>query len=397
VSAERLPPAPATSRRGAAAWAFPLVTFLVVVIGGAILQRDLITWPGPQWDSRIYLHAFAIMAAGGDPYEEPGFVYTPPCAVAGTAIYRALGPWGLLVALRAASLVGLWLLVWASLARIRWSLSARAIAALMVVLSPLVGNGLGAANLSMVLNGPLMAALLFAERWPLASGFVAATANVLKPVGASAMAVLVTPQRGRRLAAWGPQFVIGAAAAGLWLLVGSRYLPSMLGRVGGFPDRVRNVSLARVFYVFGLDVNPLGIFAAVTALGMVFAWLRVISHRQRLAVAGTTTLLALPVNNPHTFLLTLPAQALALERALTRLAAARRGRSNSRRALAEVALVVGAIVDVHGSEGATTTGELPLLVQGMVTLMPLVAITALTVYGVECDQLDPEVSAEAAP
>jgi hypothetical protein len=143
-----------------------------------------------------------------------------------------------------------------------------------------------------------------------------------------------------------------------------------------------NAAPARVFFALGMPLPPALLFALFTTLGAVFAWRHARSPAQRLAVAGTTSLLGLPVANPNTFLLTLPAQAMALERALAGFAAARRTGADIRRPLAELALVSAAVLSVHGTRGTAATAELPLVAQGLVTAIPLLAATALTVYAV---------------
>src|SRR5262245_19951869 len=70
----------------------PLLTFLVVFVYGAWHFRDELFAPALQSDLAGYVRAFDRVEAGGDPYGEPGYLYTPLFAVGGNAIYRLLGP-----------------------------------------------------------------------------------------------------------------------------------------------------------------------------------------------------------------------------------------------------------------------------------------------------------------
>ena len=361
----------------------PLVTFAAVVLGGLVLQRHYVFAPEPHVDERAYLGAFELVDAGGNPYDEPWFVYTPAFAHLGAALHGALGQDRLLLAFRVAALVGLWLLLMVSLRGSRWPWPVHAAAGLALHASPLVENGIRCGNASMVLVGPLFVGMALVDRWPAVGGALLGALNALKPTAVSALVVLAVPARG-----WLPSrravrmLAAAAATALLLLLVGLRDLPSMLRRAGGLPHVLINAAPARVFYALGTPLPPALLFALFTALGAAFAWRQARTPGERLAVAGTTSLLGLPVANPNTFLLTLPAQAMALERALSGFAAARRTGADIRRPLAELALVSAAVLSVHGTRGTAATAELPLVAQGLVTAIPLLAATALTVYAV---------------
>jgi hypothetical protein len=359
------------------------VTFAAVFLGGLFLQWHNLSLPEPHVDERVYLRAFDIVDRGGNPYDDADFVYAPPFAHAGAALRRALGPERFLVAFRMASLAGLWILVWVSLHGSRWPLPVKAGVGLAVLESQLVGNGLGCGNVSVLMLGPLLAAMALAPRWPVLGGAVLGALNAFKPTAVSALVVLAAPPRGGRLSAAAVRMLVAAGvAAGLCLLIGLEHLPSMLRRAGGFPDRIINLAPARVFHAWGMPVPPVLLFAAFTILGTLYAWRRARTPRERLAVAGTTSLLALPVINPNTLLLSFPAQMLALELAAASYAGTRRSGASAGRQLAELVLVAGAVLSIHGAEGAVSTGELPPVVQGLVTAIPLLGVAALTWYAV---------------
>jgi hypothetical protein len=249
-----------------------------------------------------------------------------------------------------------------------------------VALSPLVADGLACGSVTLLLLGLVVAGLAMTSERPLLGGGLVGLVTASKPVAVSALAVLAMPDRGGRLPARRLLAASAAVAAAMaWLLIGFEHLPSMASRAGGLPGALTNVSLPRVLYALGVPVHPVITFGVLTAAGAALAWWRRPLDRQRLAIATSTSLLALPINNPSTLLYSLPAQAVALERAVARLRSA--GAAPRRRALAELALVVGAVASVHGAMGVAAVGELSLPLQGLVTLIPLAAVAGLTLYG----------------
>jgi hypothetical protein len=362
--------------------ALGVVTFAIVLgLGGLVRLRDDMFARAPQVDLRAYLHAFDLVSAGKDPYVEGAFLYPPPFAVVGAALYRGLGEVAFLAVFRWACLAGVWLLVWVALDATRWPLPAAAIAAVAATWSPLLENSFGCGNVSPLIIGLLVVSLAWAARAPAGAGLAIGTLDAFKPMGVSAVLVRATPERGRSSLATSVRLLVGAGAASVaWLWVGHRFLGSWLGRSQGFPERIINVSLHRALWALGMHVSAVVPFAVVTALGMLVAWRWARSSRERVALAATTSLLTLPVASPGSFLLTLPAQALALEAAHGRWRAAPGGSVARRNALGELAVVAAAVVSVHGAEGAVATGELPVIVQVAVTLIPLGAAAALTVY-----------------
>src|SRR5688572_19172030 len=178
------------SRLGAAR--LPAVALVAVLAGAWLIHADSLGAPAPRMDEAIYLAAAERVSAGGDPYDQDGYLYAPPFAHALAALQEGFGA-GAIVALRAASLVGLWALVWVSLAGSVWSWPAQAAAALAIVAAPITANGIGCGNASVTFVGPALAAVALAPRWPL-GGLLAGTVNALKPLGVGALFVAVSPE-----------------------------------------------------------------------------------------------------------------------------------------------------------------------------------------------------------
>jgi len=217
----------------------PVMTFVVIVLGGALRFRADLLDEVPQIDLAVYLRAFATLQAGGDPYQDRWFLYTPAFAVLGNAAYRSLGHERFLLVYRVASLLALWLLTWVSLRTVRWPAPAELAAAVAILVSPLVGNGVGSGNATVLLAGPLVLALAIAERRPWLGGLLAGTVDGWKPLGVTALCVVATPVRGRRWPARAPAIalIVATATSALWLLVGFSVL--LLGSVIALPSRSR--------------------------------------------------------------------------------------------------------------------------------------------------------------
>jgi hypothetical protein len=397
VSGARLGPAGAES--GRSRLALPLVTFLAIVVVGGWYFRDALLSRAPHVDEATYLRAAHLLDQGGSPYGDRDYLYTPVFAVGLNAAEHAIGPWPLLVAFRCACLTGFWLLVWASLAGTRWPWPAQGMAALALLASPVLVNGIGLGNASLALIGPLAMALLLAHRRPALAGAVLGTMNAFKPLGLTAMAVLVTPEKGRPPSRWAVITAGAAVAAAVpWLLVGREHLPAMLRQAGGGrPEWNYNLSLHRVLFALGLPIPASLMFLLVTGIAMAVAWRWARGPRQRMALATAATVLALPVNNPHSFLLSLPVQALALERAVAAWREARRQGEGASPALARLVLVAAAIYGAHTATGAVSAGDLPLLLHGLVILIPLSAVAGLTWYALGAPEAVAAASPDAVP
>ncbi|HXT19860.1 MAG TPA: glycosyltransferase 87 family protein, partial [Thermoanaerobaculia bacterium] len=353
-----------------------LLTFAVIVVYGSFHFRDAIFGESRQPDLRVYLHAFDTYERGGDPYEDPGFLYTPAFVALGNAAYRALGTERFVVVYRAACLVGAWLLAWISLRLVRWPWPAQLATAVAIVASPLLANGMGCGNVTLLLAGPLALGLVVAERRPWLGGALTGTVNGWKPLGGAAVLLLGVAERGRRPTREQAIFVVASIlTSGLWLLVGLRHLGGMLGKAAGRPEQVTQISFQRAFAELGLTVPPVLVFVAVTIAGGVLVWRYARTHGERVAVALACSAIGLPVVNPNTLLLSLPAQLLALDRAAARWRYAEPPRR--RRGLVELVVVAAAILGIHGAEGAVATGELAFPWAGLARLVPLLEVVAI--------------------
>ena len=350
-----------------------------MVVFGGWWYRDELVARGVQSDLAGYLRAFDSYAAGGDPYDDPDFLYTPVFVVVGNVAYQALGPRAFVLAFRAAALLGVWVLVWLSLRPVRWPWPAELIAAALVVPSGLTDNGIHCANLTLLLAPLLAVGLLIGERHPLLGGTLAGSVNAIKPLGVTALAVAATSERGAS-ARRAQLLAAGAAAAAIafWLLlVGRHLLPEMLSRAHGKPEQGHHLSIHRALYQLGIHVPAVAVFVVVTALGCAIAWRYARTVEERTAIGLAFSAMALPVVNPNTLLMSLPIQALALDRA-----AARWGPASQRtwRTVAEPAIVGAAVAGIHGALGTVAFHDLPWPIGGLVTLIPHLEIGFLTLY-----------------
>jgi len=323
------------------------------------------------------------VSEGRSPYQEPGFLYAPPFSTAGAVLQGVLGERRLLLFLRHLNLAGACAAVWVSVLILRWPLAVRLLAAGVTVgLSPLVGNGLFLGNISLLVSALTLAGLQAAERRPVAAGVLLGSGLALKPLALPALALLALSRppagtgRARRVAA-----LAGLVAAAGWLLLGLQHLAEMRSRAGGMPRPAHNVSLARALYCFGLEPPPAVLFGLVVAVGAAYVARRRLAGPELTVVAATVSLLALPIIWPHTFVLTYPVQARALERGVESLRAARADELPLR--IGGLALVLAAILSLHGSQGVgAAPAEWPLFLQGLVTLIPLAALAGLGVFAI---------------
>lgn len=371
-------------RGGAFARARPaalgLASFGLAFSVGAFCHRHQLEWPLPHADEATYLAAFELLEAGRDPYGEPTFLYPPPFAVLGSQARSLLGD-DFLPFLRLANLAGASLLAVLAVAGSSWAWPWRIAAACAATASPLVGDGLQTGNVSLAMWALTAVGLLAALRdRPLAGGGLLGALNAVKPLSVAAVAVLAAPDRGR---GWDRRrvlaAVVAAAASAAFLGVGWRLVPAWVGRAGELPSLMTHVSFRRALFALGVPVHPLVPFAVVVLAGVALAYRRRPAPRQRLALALSTALLGQPINNPSTFVGTLPAQVLALERAVAQLRREWAG-PGRRRALAEAALTFAAVLSVNGTLGVAAAGDLSLPGQGLVTLIPLLATAGLTLY-----------------
>jgi hypothetical protein len=357
-----------------------VITFLVVVVGGGWYWRGVVFSANERVDEATYSNAGRLATDGASPYEDTGFLYTPAFALLWSMGERSLGQREFLIAYRLASLVGFWLLVWAALEANPWPWPIQGLLCIALLISPIFLNAFLCGNVTLIVIGPLAWALLVAERAPLRSGVVLGTINALKPLGGVALAILVAPRKGLPVSRWALKAALSAVfTVGLWLLLGHEHLPEMWKLLRGRPEEPFNVSLHRVLLAAHLEIPAALLFLGVAGLTIWVARGLPDDPRKRLILAGAGTLLAMPVNNPHTFLLTLPIQVLALERAVGAWhSPSRSGHSLLSSPLIQVALVAAAIFSVNTATGAVSAADLPLEAHGLVIAIPLLAVVGLT-------------------
>jgi hypothetical protein len=342
-------------------------TFALLVLLCALRFAPALLFPAPLGDELSYDRAFAAVAAGDSPFAEPGFLYPPLFAQVGAALRRA-GPMAPLYVLRAANALGLVTLLAGCGRWLPWGWRGRlAAGAAVLLLSPAVYQGMTLGNVSFLVSGLVVVALVVSTRRPALSGALLALSLAIKPLGPAAVVALAayrppSPGRRHRLAA-----ALALALGGLAFLA----VPGL----GAFLERgshssvlASTVSPYRFVLLSGLSISPLWISLPVLALVAWFVHRRSLSPDELLATAVVGCIAATPMVWNHTLLLTVPVQAMAF-------AAAWR-----RRARLELAGVGLAIVALHVAEGATGITDFPAALQAAAALPPALAPALLLLY-----------------
>ncbi len=312
--------------------------------------------------------AIEHVLAGRSPYEVVRYLYPPPPAILGAALAARWGLGAAVIAMRTANVVGVAAAAWAALAWGPWRGRTRAaIAAGMILFAPPIASALEAGNLSGVSCGLALVALACVEQGPLACGILLGTSVALKPSAIGVLAVLIAHPRFRRAGA------LAAVTALAFLALGPRQLADMLARGSARYGGVTTGSLVHALECFGVRV-PLALPAVVIAGACAWGYTRRPPMSELALVACLASVLSLPLVWTHTLLLALPACAAAAARAIGTHCDA------SRRALHTVC-VFGGIEIVFGAGIWRSFTELDRGLQGVLTLVPLAALTALTRYG----------------
>ncbi len=324
-------------------------------------------FPAPLGDELAYDHAFAAAAQDESAYAEPGFLYPPIFARAGAVLRRA-GPMAPLYGLRAANALGLVTLLACCGRWLPWGWRGRlAAGAAVLLLSPAVYQGVTLGNVSFLVSGLVVVALVVSTRRPALSGALLALSLAIKPLGPAAVVALAAyrpPSLGRR----------HRLAAALALALGGLALLAVPG-LGAFLERgshssvlASTVSPYRFVLLGGFSISPLWISLPVLALVAWFVHRRSLSPDELLATAVVGCIAATPMVWNHTLLLTLPLQAMALATAWRR------------RARLELAGVGLAVVALHVAEGATGITDAAAALQAVAALPPAIAPSLLLVY-----------------
>lgn len=400
-------PADRTTDPGSKVQVLGWVAFFAMV-AGLRFWTSLLS-PEPLGDELIYLKAIVLAAEGQSPYQG-GYFYPPLFALAGAALWQLGGDPLILVLLRLANTFGLAALLTASLWFWRSGSAQRAwIGVGVILLSPAVALGMEWGNLSLWAAGVTVPAVLGFRRYPWVSGIALAAVVAIKPLAAVAVAVVLV-DRWCLLKPWRRpwtkesirEWLLVATLAltqGVALALGARYLQDFLAQRAGWPEATRSVSVHRLFYLAGLELDALAIFVVVTLSAVVLV---VGTHRYRssspgrgealdrtelLGVAVVASLLATPLVWAHTLLLALPVQVLAVRRLMERRSPdhglesePHHGGLGGRSRIYEATGVVLAILACHWVEGTGGIDDRSALVQAVVQILPAISTPLLLLY-----------------
>ena len=365
--------------------------------------------PEPLGDELIYVEAMAAVAEDRSPYQGEYF-YPPLFAVAGAALGQHAGERAVLWLLRLANTLGLAALLAASIWLWRSSWIHRAvIGAAILVFSPAVALGMEWGNLSLWAAGVTVPAVLGFRRHPWVSGLALSAVVAIKPLAAVALAVVVVdrwcihrpwrrPGSKSSASEWALALVLIAIQL-VALAMGARYLQDFLAQRTGWPEATRSVSVHRLFFLAGIELDALAVFVGVILLATAFviwthrhptpeggeASLRdaFLNRDQLLGAAVVASLLATPLVWAHTLLLALPIQILALGRLLERrpwVGEQGDGRFGGRGGFYEAAGVVLAILACHWVEGTGGIDDRSAAIQWTVQVLPAMSTPLLFAY-----------------
>ena len=288
------------------------------------------------------------MASGGSPFSISGYLYPPALALVGGKLLGMMGESAVLLLLRVANLVGAATIVWCSIAWLPWDFRRRFLAAaLYLCLAPVVGYSLCSGNVSNAVVAVTLLALLIWPSKPWAAGAGLGAGIAIKPIApVAALAVLFhkPAQKGRA------QLVAGASALAIAAVLTAPlpwFRDMFAVDISIWLDRT--VSLYRLAVMPGWTISPFLFTLIIAVATLVAVRLRTFAPTHLLVLATTAAIAASPMVRPHTLLLLLPVQFLALQVALRR----RSIRSAQGAARFEPWLILLAVVAIQLAEGAT--------------------------------------------
>ncbi len=205
-------------------------------------------------DEVPYFAAFERVAAGGSPFDEPGYLYPSFFAHLGAWSMEHLGQARTDNLLQAINLLGLAVVVWCAMAWLPWHAGWRWLAGGgFILLAPQVRYSVGSNNISLAVAGMIVGGLLLVPRRPLAAGLLLGGSVALKPVAPAALGCLLFARRdfgGRRnVVAAGVALVVAAT-----LVLAFPGFETLLARVDS-RHVLDTVSLHRFPGLLGLDVS----------------------------------------------------------------------------------------------------------------------------------------------
>jgi hypothetical protein len=303
----------------------PAAVLPLLALTAVLLLRfwSTLTTPDTRIDEGAYLQAFEASHRGTSPYTVHGYLYPPAFAILGGEARHWLSAKAVRGAIRATNVAGTAAIAWLSASFLPWPAVWRlAASAAYLVVAPGVALAMRTGNVSPVAAALLIAGLLAWPRAPVVAGIMLGASLGWKPLGALAVPVLAA----HRPAGGGRRQLVaaaaGAAAALAVTLCGARYLREFL-QLGAALEaedfRVsRTVSLQRLLSSLGLPIDRLAVAVAVAAVALLLARARKWTRSELLCLVIAAACLSFPALWPHTLLLTLPIQVLALRRALAR-------------------------------------------------------------------------------
>ena len=340
--------------------------------------------PAPLFDEAIYLDAFRTVAAGQSPYSVYGYYYPPPFAVLGGWLLTTLGQPLLLLLIRGLVVLGLVLTVWLSLIWWRTPVWRRlVVGGLYLCVAPAVGLGMRTGNISFLVIGAIIPALMFWKFRPILSGLLLGSSVAIKPIAPLAALVLLVHRPGEG----GYRQVVAGLTAGMAML-GSLF--PIVAFLEMFSQNIaalslnRSISLHRLFSLAGIEINPLIAVVIVGVIAIVVSRLRPLDEADLLCVALTAAIWSVPLIWTHTLLLTLPVQMLAVVRALDRRRYWRSKGTRSNRTVEihrfELWLVLVSVASIQLAEGAGSVDRMDSWIQLTALGIPFVAPAALAGY-----------------
>jgi hypothetical protein len=337
--------------------------------------------PFPQNDETLYFAAFEAVRRGDSPFTVSGYLTFSSLAHFGAWSMDLLGRLPTLAIVRTANLVGLTACVWCASAWLPWRWERRLLASMLyVAVAPPVAFGVKLGNLSPMMAGMMIIALLFWPRLPVAAGALLGLSLTIKPVAPAAIVALLFHRPGavgrRHLVAGSVAAIVAAA-----VVLGSPHLGTLLSKEIWFRLGT-TVSPYRFAHLLGLEGSEPFVLGLVLLATILVARSRVLGRTQCYALAATAAIAATPVVWSHTLLVTLPLQVLALLVLAERHREFRRsGATRARHSVwGEIALVVLAVVALQTAEGATNTYDQHFLIQWFGTLPPALGPAVLTGY-----------------
>ena len=356
----------------------------ILVLVTVVRWAPSVLSPTPLFDEAIYLDAFRTAAAGESPYSVYGYYYPPPCAVVGGWLISNLGQTALMMLIRGFVVLGLVVTLWLSL--VWWRTSARRrviVGVVYLCLAPPVGLGLRTGNMSFLIIGLIVLAMMIWRERPVVSGLMLGSSVSMKPIAPIAILVLLVhrPLRGgyRQIVAG----LIGSVTMFVSLFPLHEFREMLSQNIASLSLN-RSFSLHRLLGLAGLDVHPLAAMTIVAVIAVFLARLRPFDEIDLLCLSLTAAILAVPLIWTHTLLLTLPVQVLALLRAVERrhLIRTEPGFEGRRGGTGryELWMVVIAVAAIQLAEGSGSVDRMSAWIQLIALGVPFVAPAALAGY-----------------